>query len=194
MPTFAGKFGGMGTAGRAARRAEHASIWGPGGSATAGAAGAGGAGGGALPAGASEGLNNLVSSFNEAFTSAQAANEDRFSQLLGLADQGNQQRGTDIRASSQQNLANQQAQLSRSGLGGTTIGSTLAQGAEREKQAELRRSGDVGRREKMGIIERRTDTGPDPSMLASAFQSVGTGFGGQGLSAMLQAMGNLNLG
>jgi hypothetical protein len=146
-----------------------------------------------MPAGIGDALGGLVESYNTAFEAANAANESRYQELLGSAAKESGQRAEDIRTSSAANVARQQQQLQRTGLGNTTIGTTLAQGAERQKQAELRREGDASERIKRGIIERRTDTGPSPELLASAFQSIGSGFGGAGLKTMLDAMGGLRV-
>lgn len=44
---------------------------------------------------------------------------------------------------------------------------------------------------RLGIMERRTDTGPDFGALSQLFGNIGEGFGGQGISEVIKALTNL---
>lgn len=44
---------------------------------------------------------------------------------------------------------------------------------------------------RLGIMERRTDTGPDFGALSQLFGNIGQGFGGQGISEVIKALTNL---
>lgn len=146
-----------------------------------------------LPSGVGEGLNKLVESYNEAFTSAKEANEARYQEMLGITDRTTGQRQQDIRSDAARELASQQSGLARLGMAGTTVAPTMAAGVKRREQEALNRAADAGQQTRLGIMERRTDAYPDTGLLAGAFQSVGSGFGGAGMTAMFNAMSNLQL-
>lgn len=149
---------------------------------------------------------------------------------------GTSQRQADIRSSfSEQNIAAQQ-QLRRSGLGGTTVGASIAGGFEREKQSSLNRLAEqfqgqrlgveqfgVGQQaalgesrlqtqigvaergtqalsnlkerqqaQRLGIIERRQDLGPDRGAVSELIAGIGAQYDqGQGIAATLKALSSL---
>ncbi len=172
-------------------------------------------------------LGNLVGSYNQAYGEARQANEQRYQQLLnisrqetqrrqgvfgemlGVAGETTQQRATDIRAEGQRRESDIMQQLARQGMSGTTVGTSLRAGVDRDTQANLNRSADALQQTKLGIlgqqaqsqrtgelgiIERRTDRFPSMNALTSAFSSVGQGFGSAGTAAALKSLSQLQQG
>ncbi len=108
-----------------------------------------------------------VSAYNEAFASANEANEARYQQLLGIADSTTGQRAKDITSdfAGQQSAAMQN--LARLGLANTSGASTIRGGFGRKRNEALDRMADQMQQTKLGIIERRTDKAPDLASLIS---------------------------
>ena len=123
----------------------------------------------------SSGLGNLVQSYNEAFGRATEANESRYRDLLGTADQDfanrqatdqrmlgvvNQttgQREADIKQSYREQRANQMQELARTGMANTTIAPTLRAGSRREEQSSLNRLADEMQGTRLGVLGRIGD-------------------------------------
>jgi hypothetical protein len=137
------------------------------------------------------GLEGLVGSYNQAYGQAQEANEARYQQLLGIADQTTGQRAADIQGAYGQQSSNIMQRLGRLGLANTTIAPTMQMGVEREKQAALDRSADQMQQTKLGIIERRQDEGPSLENMQSIISGIGSQFGRAGLPSMIQALSGL---
>lgn len=151
-----------------------------------------GGGIGVPSAGVLSGLGSLVENYNRAYGESRAANEERYQQLLGIADQTTGQRAADIRGSFGQQSSDMMQRLARLGLSNTTIAPTLQTGIEREKQSALDRSADQLQQTKLGIIERRQDEGPSLENIQSIIAGIGSQYsGGQGIQAMLQALSRL---
>lgn len=142
---------------------------------------------------AQSGLGSLVQQYNQSFQQARSANEARYQQLLGIADQTTAQRGADIRGAYGQLQSDTMQQLARSGLGGTTIAPTMKAGISRERGSALNRLADQMQQTKLGIIERRTDAYPSMDPMMSALQSYGQQYGGAGLEGMIQALGQMRV-
>lgn len=98
-------------------------------------------------------LGDVVNQYNQAFNQAKAANEAKYNQALGLPDQYSGQQAADIRAQ----YANQRSaalqNLARTGLGNTTIGSTVTQGLAREQTSALNRLADQVLQQKLGVMQ-----------------------------------------
>ena len=98
-------------------------------------------------------LGGIVNNYNEAFAQAKAANEAKYNQALSLPDQYSGQRAADIRSQ----YANQRSaalqNLARTGLGNTTVGSTLTQGLAREQTSALNRLSDQVLQQKLGVMQ-----------------------------------------
>lgn len=120
-----------------------------------------------------EGLEGLVESYNQAFGEAKAANEQRYQQLLDIANATTNQRLADIRSDSFRRESSAMQRLAQLGMSNTTIAPTVKMGFEREKQASLNRAADSMQQTKLGIIERRKDAYPDASIVAQFAQSAG---------------------
>lgn len=115
-------------------------------------------------------MSKMVSSYNQAFAEAKAANERRYQQMLGITAKTTGQRGIDIRGDYAQREAAAMQQLARLGMSGTTIAPTLGMGFEREQSAALDRLADEMQGTKLGIIERRQDPYPSLASLVSMGQ------------------------
>lgn len=138
------------------------------------------------------GLQSLVSQYNQAYGAARSANEARYQQLLDIANQTTRQRATDIRADYARQGADIRQQLARQGMAGTTVAPTMGLGVQRKQQSALNRLADQMQQTKLGIIERRQDEYPDLGSLQSIIAGVGSQYGGgQGIQAMLQALGQI---
>lgn len=138
------------------------------------------------------GLQGLVSSYNQAYAQAKAANEARYQQMLGIASQTTGQRAADIRGSYAQQEAGMMQGLARRGMAGTTIAPTMKMGIARERESSLNRLADLMQQTKLGIIERREDKYPDLSSLQAIIAGTGAQYGGgMGLPATLQAFGGI---
>lgn len=143
--------------------------------------------------GVTSGLESLVGGYNVAYNKAKAANEARYQEMLGIADQTTGQRASDIQGAYQGREADMMQKLARQGLGGTTIAPTMRMGVEREKQSALDRLSDQMQQTKLGIMERRTDEYPDLAGIQSIIAGVGSQYGGgQGIEPMLRALSGLN--
>jgi len=138
------------------------------------------------------GLTSLVDSYNTAYTEAKAANENRYNQMLGIADQTTGQRLADVRSDYGQQQSNAMQALARLGMGNTTVGNAMRAGTEREKQSALNRVADEMQGTKLGIMERRTDSYPDQNLIVALAQALGSS--GVGLGGSIQALGNMKLG
>ncbi len=121
--------------------------------------------------------------YDKAFAEAKAANEHRYGEgkgeLTGVRDRsmsaldnlsGQEMADIEQRGKNRQSTIQQQQQSL--GLGGTTVGATLATGVDRETSAEKRRAMDAVAQQRIGtdmkttgdltgFIERRTDEYPD---------------------------------
>lgn len=140
-------------------------------------------------------MRQLVESYNRAYQEARQANESRYQQMLGIADQTTGQRAADIRSAYGNQQAGMMQNLARLGMANTTVAPTMQLGVAREREASLNRLADEMQGTKLGIIERREDKYPDAGMLAGLFQTAGTGLSQPGsagaISALLKSLSGL---
>ncbi len=174
-----------------------------------------------LPEGVAAGMQGLASAYSRSYGQARQANEARYNQMLKIADRERTrglelnrrqleiagrttgQRAADIRSEGMGEQANIMQRLTRQGMAGSTVGSTLRAGVRRGTQSSLNRLADTMQQTKLGllgqragmtrggrlgIMEGRTDAYPDPSALTGAFGAVGEGYGGSGMEAMMSAL------
>ena len=142
----------------------------------------------AATAEAATGLEGMVEQYNTAYAEARSANEARYQQMLGIADQTTGQRAADIRSSHGQQESSMMQGLARQGMAGTTVGSTMKMGIQREQQSSLNRLADQMQGTKLGIIERREDAYPSSDILLQLAQALGQGGGGEGIFGALTGM------
>jgi len=137
------------------------------------------------------GMSQMVEAFNKAYADAKAANEQRYQQMLGIADQTTNQRAADVRQAYGQQQSDMMQQLARSGLAGTTIAPTMKMGVARERESALNRLADEMQQTKLGIIERREDMYPDRGALQSLIAGMGAQFGVPGMGLTAQSLAQM---
>lgn len=118
-------------------------------------------------------FRGLIRQMQAAQKKANLMNEQRYQQILGQFENLGQAGRARIEQQTIQRQAQATQALTSRGLGGTTIAPAIERGiasdAERRRQ-ELEESVAV---QKAGVMERRTDVGPDLGMFASLLQSAG---------------------
>ena len=159
-------------------------------------AGAGGGGGGGNP------MSDLLNQYNAAYAQARAANEARYAEILGgytqmLSDalqtmEGmGAQEAKDIAADWGAKTQADLTDLTSRGFAGSTVMPSIKTGGERQKQDALARLRERLRQQrlsvqtgiqgqKLGFMERRTDTYPDMGMYASLAKGLGNAAGPAG--------------
>lgn len=154
--------------------------------------GAGGAGG-----------NGLFAQFQANQEAAKKANEQRYNDILdqrnslytrqmGQLDRFSDQETKDINTRFDQRQAQGTQDLISRGLGNTTVTSAISRGINQDREADLRRLGDLTNQrrmtadqglteDKLQFMERRTDSYPDQNLLAQlALKSGQGGMSGSG--------------
>jgi hypothetical protein len=122
--------------------------------------------------GASPGLQDILKQLQQAQTSANAANEQRYQDILGLYSN----LGKTGTAQIQENEAQQQAKatqdLTSRGLGNSTVTSSVSRGIANDAQFAQQALQEQIAGQKAGVMERRTDQGPNMSMYANLLQQA----------------------
>ncbi len=138
-------------------------------------------------------LSGLVNQYNTAYGEARTANEQRYQNMLGIADQTTGQRQADIRQDYLGQQSDMMQQLSRLGMGNTTIGANLGTGIQRGMQESLNRSADTSQQTRLGIMERRTDEYPQNDVILALAQALGQGGGGN-MGGIMEALSGMTMG
>jgi len=141
---------------------------------------------------ASKGLSGLVNEYNKSFAEAKAANENRYQQMLSIADTTTTQQQADIGTQYAQTEAKGMQNLQKLGMANTTLGSNLKQGVQREKSASLNRLADTMQGTKLGIIQGREDEYPDASLITSLASQLGS-LGTAGTATAFGSLSGLQL-
>lgn len=118
-------------------------------------------------------LTGLMQQMEAQQQAANAANEKRYNELLALADRygaGQRQASMDL---TQQQQAMAGSSLTSRGLGNSTIVDSVRQGIARQGQRSLADIEDRVAQQKMGIIERKTEKGPDLGLYAQLLMQKG---------------------
>ena len=159
--------------------------WGNG--ASGGGGGAGGAIGGNVQAGGQGGAGggNVGSQLQSSQNSANAANEARYQQLLTMSGKLSDVQGQREDRNLQYGLGRVDQHAISSGLGNTTVLPTLERGVQDDSNLRRQAISDQGLKTSMGIIERKTDQGPDANLIAALAGRAGANgnlgaFGGGG--------------
>jgi hypothetical protein len=104
---------------------------------------------------------------------ANRMNEERYRKILGQFET----LGQAGRARIEQQTARRQAEATQSlvsrGLGGTTITSAVERGIASDAELSRQQLEESVAMQKAGVMERRTDTGPDLGMFANLLQMAG---------------------
>lgn len=126
--------------------------------------------------------------------------------MLGAIGETTGQRAADIRSEGAGREATSMQRLARTGMAGTTTAGTMRAGIRRGTGEQLNRLSDLMLQQKLGvmgqqaaprrgtelgIMERREDAYPSQAPLLGALGAVGSGYGGQGLTAMIKALSGM---
>jgi hypothetical protein len=141
--------------------------------------------------GVGDSMQKMIENYNLAYGEAKTANEARYQQQLGIADQTTGQALTDVRSDFGQRGADIAQQQQRLGMGNTTVGDTLQAGNLSKMQASLARTRDTMQQTKLGIIDKREDQYPDLGSLQSTLAGAASGTVTPQVAAMLKAFGNI---
>jgi hypothetical protein len=117
-----------------------------------------------LFSGASSGLLDIVKQLQKAQADANAANEKRYQDILGMYGSLGQAGETRIAKGEQQAQAKSTQDLTNRGLGNTTITGAMSRGISSDAETARQQLGEGITRDKAGVMERRTDQGPDMGM------------------------------
>ena len=127
-------------------------------------------------------VGNLVQSYNQAYGEAKASNEQRYQQLLqiadqdyarsalirnrmsGIADRTTGQRAADIRSAGAEEESNIDQRLRALGMSGTTVGSSLTGGVKSRTEASLNRLADEMQQTKLGIMREQAGATRDTKL------------------------------
>lgn len=119
------------------------------------------------------GFQDIIKQMQAAQEKANLLNEQRYQQILGQFE-GLGQAG---RARIEQQTLQRQAEATQSlmgrGLGGTTITSAVGRGIAGEGEMQRQQLEESVAMQKAGVMERRTDVGPDLGMFAGLLQAAG---------------------
>lgn len=128
----------------------------------------------------SSAANTLMYKYQKAFNEAKAANEERYEQILAeLAGYGTQ-READIRTGYGHQLSQMQQDLVSRGLTGTTVKPSITASVYGNMEDAISRMKEDLLMQRLGFMERRTDTYPDYGMMANLLQGYGAAGGGGG--------------
>jgi len=118
-------------------------------------------------------VNTLANEYNKAYAEAQAKNEAKYQQQLGLVDQVSGQGAADIRSDYTKQRSSALQNLARSGMSGTTVGATLSKGYGREQTSALNRLADQMLGTKLGVMKDYKYEGPDSGVLQTLISTLG---------------------
>lgn len=153
----------------------------------------------------------LSADYTQKYAEAKQANEGRYAQgMQGYGDLHNRamgnlanlsnQNATDIRNTAADQTAANNQRMTSLGLSGTTVGSTLNNGVNREMNASLNRNNDANIKmqndtdasttgAQLGFLERRSDPYPDMGAYSSLMASMGRAAGAGGMGGGAGAAG-----
>ena len=101
----------------------------------------------------------MFGQMQEQSRTAEAASQAKYQEMLGVAGETTGQRQADIRQDYASRAADITQQQSRLGMSGTTVGTSLRGGVEREKQSSLNRLADTMQQTKLGIMGQQAAVG-----------------------------------
>ena len=121
------------------------------------------------------GLMDIVKQLQAAQTAANKANEQRYQDILGQYDTLGKAGETRIQQTEQQAQAKSTQDLTARGLGNTTITSAASRGIASDAEASRQQLQEGITQQKVGVMERKTEQGPDMSMYANLLQKAAAG-------------------
>lgn len=101
----------------------------------------------------------IFGQMQEQSRTAEAASQAKYQEMLGVAGETTGQRQADIRQDYASRAADITQQQARLGMSGTTVGTSLRGGVEREKQSSLNRLADTMQQTKLGIMGQQAAVG-----------------------------------
>jgi hypothetical protein len=120
-----------------------------------------------LLSGSSSGLLDIVKQLQAAQTAANKANEQRYQDILGIYSGLGKAGETRIAAGEQQAQAKSTQDLTNRGLGNTTVTGAMSRGIASDAETSRQQLGENIAGLKAGVMERRTDQGPDMGLYAN---------------------------
>jgi hypothetical protein len=124
---------------------------------------------------ASSGLLGILNQLQAAQTSANTANEQRYQDILGLYGGMGTAGEARIGQAETQAQAKSTQDLTARGLGNTTITGAMSRGIANDAENSRQALSEQVAMGKAGVMERRTDQGPDMSMYAGLIQKATAG-------------------
>ncbi len=121
------------------------------------------------------GFQDIIAQMQAAQEKANLLNEQRYQQALGQFEGLGKAGMARIGQQTQQRQAAAVQNLTSRGLGSTTITSAVERGIASDAELQRQQLQESVAVQKAGVIERRTDTGPDLGMFASLLQTAGQG-------------------
>jgi hypothetical protein len=144
------------------------------------------------------GLESLVNSYNTAFNAATAINSQHYQQMQDIVNQTTGQGRADIMSTFGAQGSQQMQNLSKLGMGNTTVGSSLQTGNLRQQSAALNTLADTQAQQKLGVIGQygniMQQNLPNQSAIQALIQSLTSGAGAYGTAAAGGALGGLTQG
>jgi hypothetical protein len=120
----------------------------------------------------SKGINDLLNSYNAAYNTAKAQNEQKYQSQLGLVDSVTGQKRADTISNYEKQSADAMQNLARLGMANTTVGATTKAGVKREMQSELNRLADQMAGTKLGVMQGFNYQGADSGVTQAAIAAL----------------------
>ena len=142
---------------------------------------------------AAGGVTNMVNEYNQAFAQAKGEYEQRYQQMLGIADATTGQQQADVRSQYGQQAAAGMQGIQRLGMGNTTLGTTMKEGLQGQQSQALNRLADQMQATKLGIIgghKTASELAPNSDLLKAGI-SAGTSAAGEYGGTITQALGGI---
>jgi len=131
-------------------------------------------------AGQNTAIQDLIQQFQLSQEQANKVNEQRYKDILKLYENLGQAGRTRIERETAQSQAQATQGLISRGLGNTTITSAVQRGISEESELARQQLEETVALQRAGVMERRTDAGPDTGLYASLLQAAaGQATGGQ---------------
>lgn len=121
------------------------------------------------------GFQDIIKQMQAAQDKANLLNEQRYQQALGQFETLGQAGRARIEQQTTQRQASATQGLTSRGLGSTTITSAVERGIAGDAELQQQQLGESVAVQKAGLMERRSDVGPDLGMFASLLQAAGQG-------------------
>lgn len=119
------------------------------------------------------GFQDIIKQMQAAQEKANLLNEQRYQQILSQYETLGQAGRARIEQQTLQRQAEATQSLMGRGLGGTTITSAVGRGIAGEGEMQRQQLEESVATQKAGVMERRTDVGPDLGMFAGLLQAAG---------------------